>query len=119
NKRRTSHPAWMLYLILFHMSLAYFFGGVAKLNSDWLMGTPMDLFLAARKDYLLGAIYSQKWAPYVFSYGGIFFDLLIVPLMIFPSTRILGFLISVVFHLSNVMMFGLATFPWFSLLLTT
>lgn len=119
DKNRKSHPAWMLYLILFHMSLAYFFGGIAKLNSDWLTGSPMDIFLAARKDHPLGFIYSAKWAPYAFSYGGLFFDLMIVPLMIFRPTRLLGLLLSVIFHLSNVMMFGLATFPWFSLLLTT
>ena len=87
DKNRNSAPAWMLYLLLFHMGLAYFFGGVAKLNSDWLMGTPMDLYLAARKDYPLGLLYSQKWAPYVFSYGGLIFDLMIVPRLGYVSWR--------------------------------
>lgn len=119
HKSKNSAPAWMLYLLLFHMSLAYFFGGVAKLNPDWLMGTPMDLYLAARKDYPLGFLYSQKWAPYVFSYGGILFDLMIVPLLIYKPTRWLGLIFSILFHLSNTLMFGLATFPWFSLLLTS
>lgn len=114
-----SKPAWMLYLILFHMSLAYFFGGVAKLNWDWLSGSPMDLFLAARKDYPLGWLYSQSWAPIAFSYGGLLFDLLIVPMMIWRRTRLSGLILSIIFHMSNVEMFGLATFPWFSLLLTT
>jgi len=119
DKNKISAPAWTLYLILFHMSLAYFFGGVAKLNSDWLMGSPMDIFLAKRHALPLGFIYAKDWAPYAFSYGGLFFDLLIVPLMIFRPTRKFGLTISILFHLSNVMMFGLATFPWFSLLLTT
>ncbi|WPU64669.1 HTTM domain-containing protein [Peredibacter starrii] len=119
NDGKSTAPAWALYLILFHMALAYFFGGIAKLNSDWLNGTPMDLFLAARANYPLGFLYSQSWAPLFFSYGGVAFDLLIVPMMIFPRTRKIGLAASVVFHLSNVMMFGLATFPWFSLLLTS
>ncbi len=119
NKNRKSHPAWILYLILFHMALAYFFGGIAKLNSDWLNGSPMDLFLAARKDHPFGSLYSSSWAPYAFSYGGLLFDLLIVPLMVWRATRWVGLILSVAFHLSNVAMFGLATFPWFSLLLTT
>lgn len=119
NKRRTTHPSWTLYLILFHMSLAYFFGGIAKLNSDWLAGTPMDLYLAARSRYPLGFLYSQKWAPLAFSYGGLLFDLLIVPLMLIKRTRLVGLGLSLIFHLSNVLMFGLATFPWFSLLLTS
>ena len=119
NKGPSTAPAWTLYLLLFHMGLAYFFGGIAKLNSDWIAGTPMDIFLSARRDYPLGFIYSQEWAPLFFSYGGILFDLLIVPLMLIPRTRKVGLMASLVFHLSNVMMFGLATFPWFSLLLTS
>jgi vitamin K-dependent gamma-carboxylase len=119
DKRRISAPAWMLYLILFHMCLAYFFGGIAKLNNDWLTGTPMDIFLANRKHYPLGNLYNRPWAPFAFSYGGVLFDLLIVPMLIWKPTRPLGLIASILFHLSNVMMFGLATFPWFSLLLTT
>jgi hypothetical protein len=109
----------MLYLILFHMGLAYFFGGIAKLNSDWLAGTPMDLYLAARKNYPLGFIYSEQWAPLAFSYGGLLFDLLIIPLLLFRPTRIFGLVCSIFFHVSNILMFGLATFPWFSMLLTS
>lgn len=119
NQKRSHFPAWMLYMILFHMGLAYFYGGIAKLNSDWMTGKPMDLFLAHRKDHLLGFIYQKEWAPLFFSYGGIFFDLLIVPIMMIKRTRLLGFILSICFHLSNVLMFGLATFPWFSLLLTS
>lgn len=119
DEKKSTSPAWMLYLILFHMGLAYFFGGIAKLNPDWLSGTPMDIFLEQRKSHPLSFFYSTPWAAYFFSYGGLFFDLLIVPLMIFQQTRILGLTLSVIFHLSNVIMFGLATFPWFSLLLTT
>lgn len=119
DKNKISAPAWTLYLILFHMSLAYFFGGVAKLNSDWLTGSPMNIFLESRKDFPLGFIYSKEWAPFAFSYGGLLFDLMIVPMMIFKPTRAVGLVVSIIFHMSNVMMFGLATFPWFSLLLTT
>jgi hypothetical protein len=119
NKHRPWAPAWMLYLILFHMGLAYFFGGVAKLNADWLSGQPMEIFLKDRTDHPLSFIYLKSWAPLVFSYGGLLFDLLIVPLMIYPRTRLLGLIWAIFFHVSNVLMFGLATFPWFSLLLTT
>lgn len=119
HKSKNTAPAWMLYLLLFHMGLAYFFGGVAKLNPDWLVGTPMDLYLVARKDYPLGILYTQKWAPYVFSYGGLLFDLMIIPLLIYRPTRVIGLICSILFHVSNMLMFGLATFPWFSLLLTS
>lgn len=119
DKPQNTRPAWMLYLLLFHMGLAYFFGGIAKLNDDWLNGSPMNLYLSVKQNYLLGDLYVKSWAPYLFSYGGIFFDLLIVPLMIMPGTRLFGFVASIIFHISNVMMFGLATFPWFSILMTS
>jgi vitamin K-dependent gamma-carboxylase len=119
NQKKNTQPAWILYLLLFHMALVYFFGGVAKLNSDWLSGRPMNLYLDYRKDYFLGFLYSKSWAPIFFSYGGLVFDLLIVPLLLFRRTRLFGLLCSIAFHLSNVMMFGLATFPWFSILLTS
>jgi vitamin K-dependent gamma-carboxylase len=119
DKQKTSQPAWILYIVLFHMALAYFYGGVAKLNNDWLSGTPMDIFLHNRKDYPLGFLYTQKWAPLIFSYGGLLFDLLIVPMLLFRQTRLAGLLLSIIFHLSNIEMFGLATFPWFSLFMTS
>ncbi|MCM2350359.1 MAG: HTTM domain-containing protein [Bacteriovoracaceae bacterium] len=119
DKKESTKPAWMLYVILFHMGLAYFFGGIAKLNTDWLSGRPMNIFLGHREHFPLGFIYSQEWAPLFFSYGGLLFDLLIIPLLIFRPTRLMGMILSLIFHLSNVLMFGLATFPWFSLLLTS
>lgn len=119
DKNQNQQPAWMLYLLLFHMGLAYFFGGIAKLNSDWLKGAPMNIFLSHREDYPLGFIYSASWAPYVFSYGGLAFDLLIVPMLLWKRTRVTGLIFSIFFHISNIMMFGLATFPWFSMLMTT
>ena len=119
NDNKSTAPAWTLYLILFHMGLAYFFGGIAKLNSDWLSGTPMNIFLTERKNYPLGFFYTQSWAPLLFSYGGVLFDLLIVPMMAIPKTRKVGLVASILFHISNVMMFGLATFPWYSLVLTS
>jgi len=113
NESKKRQPAWTLYIILFHMSLAYFFAGVAKLNPDWLRGTPMDIYL-----YNNYGITDHR-AALVFSYGGLLFDLLIVPLLIFRKTRTIGFILSCIFHLSNVYTFGLATFPWFSLLVTS
>lgn len=113
NKADKRQPAWTLYIILFHMCLTYFFAGVAKINSDWLQGTPMDIYLL--KNY--GIV--DKNAALIFSYGGMIFDLLIVPLLIYRRTRVIAFILSCIFHLSNVFTFGLATFPWFSILVTS
>jgi vitamin K-dependent gamma-carboxylase len=38
--------AWALWLLRAQVGVVYFFGGVAKLNSDWLHGEPMRMWLA-------------------------------------------------------------------------
>ncbi len=117
-ERHTSCPAWPLYLIRFHMGLAYFFGGVAKLNPDWLGGSPMNLFLDSQKGGLMSFLSGQSWSPFLYSYGGVAFDLLVTPLLLWRRSRPLAFLAAVLFHVSNAAMFGLGTFPWFSIFLS-
>ena len=112
-------PAWMLYLVLFHMGIAYFFAGVAKINPDWMSGSPMDLYLEVRSHFLLGKFYTYPMAPLIFSWGGLVFDLLIVPALLWKPTRMMALASALFFHVSNSLMFGLATFPWFSLLMST
>ena len=45
-------PAWVLWLLRFQIGIPYFFGGIAKLNLDWLQGEPMRGRLARRMDFL-------------------------------------------------------------------
>src|SRR5690606_24228417 len=44
--RSDAIPRWATALIAFQVGVAYFFGGVAKLSSDWLQGEPMRTWLA-------------------------------------------------------------------------
>ena len=77
--RVATTPAWPLWLLRAMVGIAYFFGGVAKINSDWLHGEPMRMWLAARTDFpLIGSFFTEPWAAYFFSYSGLMFDLLVV-----------------------------------------
>jgi hypothetical protein len=114
-----SAPAWTRYLLLFQMSVVYFYAGLAKLGSDWLLAKPLSLWLAAKSSYpIIGGIIGHPALPPIMSYGGLLFDLLIVPLLLWRRSRPWAFGAAVFFHLSNVLIFGLGTFPWFSLLVT-
>ena len=106
-KGKLESPAWYYYLLLFHISVVYFYAGLAKLNPDWLSGNTVSFMMTVPVEQIM-----------FFTYGGLLFDLLIVPLLLWKRTRIFAFLAAVLFHLSNVMSFGLATFPWFSLMMT-
>ena len=49
------------------------------------------------------------------AYVGIFFDLLIVPMLLWKRTRMLGFVLSLFFHLFNSVVFRIGIFPYMSI----
>ncbi|MFW5696781.1 MAG: HTTM domain-containing protein [Phototrophicaceae bacterium] len=117
--RSETAPVWSLWLLRGQMAVVYFFGGLAKINADWLRGEPMRSWLAARADFpVIGQWFTEEWMVYIFSYGGMLFDLLIVPLLLWPRTRLLALLLAFAFHLSNFRLFNIGIFPWFSLAIT-
>ena len=108
---------WTLAVLRAEIGLVYFFGGVAKLNADWLSGVPMQLMLVDRGD-VLGQTAGEPWAAYLFAYGGLTFDLLIVPLLWWNRTRLPALAAAVGFHLANHFLFRIGVFPWFMLAAT-
>jgi hypothetical protein len=109
-------PAWSLWLLRAQIGLVYFFGGVAKLNGDWLHGEPMRTWLAARTDFpLIGAWFTHPLAPYLFSYGGLLLDLLFVPLILWKRSRWPVLILAVLFHVMNARLFDIGIFPWLML----
>ncbi|WP_019947626.1 HTTM domain-containing protein [Hymenobacter aerophilus] len=113
-------PAWTRLVLLFQMGLVYALAALAKLNPDWLAARPLTVWLGAKAHYpLIGPLLSQPTAAWLLSYGGIAFDALVVPLLLWRRSRPWAFGVAVLFHLTNVVVFGLGTFPWFSILLTS
>ena len=110
-------PAWTLWLLRFHVGVAYFYGGIAKLNSDWLVGgEPMRTWLRPLMTLpALGTVFQKEWVVYSFVYGGVLVDLLVVPLMLWRRTRLIAFAAAVVFNLINAAIFNIGIFPWFML----
>lgn len=112
-------PAWMIYIFIFMMSIVYIYSGIAKLNADWLEVRPIQSWLKTRQEYpVIGGLLVQEWYAYVVAYGGLLFDLGIVPLMIWQKTRRVAFAICVLFHITNAATFGVGLFPWFSMAIT-
>jgi len=112
--RSNTAPAWTLWLLMFQIGISYFYAGFAKLNWDWLHGEPMHTWLTNRAHYpVLGQWFTEKWMAYLFSYGGLFFNLLIVPALLWKRTRIFALVGAVLFHLTNAWLFQIGIFPWF------
>ena len=117
---RRTVPAWMLWLVRFQIAVPFVFGGIAKITPDWLRGEPMRSWLAGAGDTpFVGPLLSHEWSPWLFSYGGLAFDLAIVPLLLWRRTRVWAYAANVAFHLTNACLFHIGIFPWFLIGATT
>ncbi len=118
--QRNTVPAWSLYLLQALLSVVYFFGGIAKINPDWLNGEPIGKWLSASTDFpLIGSYFTESWVVMTFAYGGLLLDLLAAPLLLWRKTRPFAFLVVVLFHLTNARLFSIGIFPWFMIAATT
>jgi len=112
-------PAWSIWILRFQIGAVYFFGGLAKLNSDWLNGEPLRTLLATRTNFpIIGEFFTEEWLIFLFSYGALFIDLLAVPFLLWHRTRIFAFGIIVAFHVLNSQLFVIGVFPWFMICAT-
>lgn len=113
-------PAWTVWVLRAQLGLVYFYGGVAKLNADWIVAAqPLRIWLAASGDVpLLGPLLEQPWAAWLFSWSGVAFDLGIVPLLLWRRTRGAAYALVVVFHVLTSLLFPIGIFPWLMIGLT-
>ena len=113
-------PAWGLWLLRFQIGIPYFFGGIAKLQPDWLQGEPMRTWLGRRTDFpVVGSLFTQEWVVYLATYGGLVLDLAAVPLLLWSKTRPYIFTALVLFHFTNARWFNIGIFPWLMIAATT
>ena len=110
-------PAWTLWLLRAQVGIPYFFGGIAKLNNDWLRGgEPMRIWLSPFTRITgLGHLFGAEWVVYSFVIGGLLLDLLVVPLLLWRRTRPFAFAAAIVFNLINAVIFEIGIFPWLML----
>ena len=114
---RTHVPAWTWVLLVFQLGVPYFFGGVAKITSDWLRGEPVRTWMRGDHYPVVGGWPATEGGVWVISYGGLLFDLLVVPALLWRRTRPPAVAAAVAFHLFNFLAFDIGIFPW--LMLTT
>ena len=111
-----SMPNWAKWLVITQVFIVFTYASVAKWYPDWLDGTAPGLLLKSKKDYwLIGGFLQQTWVHYTIAYFGIFFDLLIIPMLLWKRTRLIGFYFSLFFHLFNSIVFQVGIFPYMSI----
>ena len=108
-------PKWNVDTIKFLLFIVYFYSGLAKINSDWLINAqPLKIWLMSNYDLpIIGNTIMQKeWFHYAMSWSGMFYDLLIPFLLIYNRTRVYAFLLVVFFHLFTAVLFPIGMFPY-------
>ncbi|SEP75876.1 HTTM domain-containing protein [Flavobacterium urocaniciphilum] len=112
----TTLPRWMPFLLIFQISILYFYAAVAKIYPDWLDGTFSRILLngITQHQFLLD-IFNQKWFLLLYAYAGILFDLFIIPALFWKRTRVLAIIASFAFHISNSITLKIGIFPFLAL----
>jgi hypothetical protein len=107
-------PSWNLDILKLMLGIVYFYAGLAKLNSDWLIeAMPLSIWLPGNANLpLIGSILEKTWAHYSFSWIGALYDLAIPFLLLYRRTRIFAFLLVVIFHILTRILFPIGMFPY-------
>jgi vitamin K-dependent gamma-carboxylase len=113
-RRLTRFPAWCTWLFRFQVGVVYVYAGLAKLTRDWLLhAQPLDIWLHARTDMpIVGAFFDERWAAYLFSWGGFLFDTTIVLFLLWRRTRVAAYAVVIGFHAMVGLLFPIGMFPF-------
>ncbi len=108
-------PFWTIYLLRGQLVIAYFYGGVSKLNLDWLLDAvpvrwflalpevtrPYEPYLSAGQLAFFKNILQSVGFAYFVSYSGLLFDLSIGFLLLVRRTRYFALACMFLFHATN------------------
>jgi hypothetical protein len=115
----TDVPRWCIGSIRFILCLVYFYAGLAKLNSDWLLNAmPLRIWLPSKYDLpIVGNWVDQLWMAYLFSWFGAIYDLTIWVFLLFRKTRLYAFPFVIIFHVCTSIFFpAIGMFPYIMIL---
>ena len=111
---KATAPRYTVLLLQLQLALVYFYAGVAKLNTDWLLeAMPLRLWLPSRTDLpIIGQVLGYTWVAYAFSWFGAIYDLTIAAFLWYRPTRKWAYAAVVAFHVLTRILFPIGVFPW-------
>ncbi|MES2702525.1 MAG: HTTM domain-containing protein [Bacteroidota bacterium] len=115
HSKRSLVPSWTVNILRFQMGIVYFFAGLAKLNTDWMVNAiPMRIWLPAKTHLpIVGPLMYESWVAYLFSWFGAFYDLFIVFFLLNGKTRPVAYLFVIIFHVATAIFFpAIGVFPY-------
>ena len=114
--KKLTCPRWSLLIFIFQLLIVYTYAAFSKIYPDWLAAEPIRIWFRYKHTYpLIGGLLQEQWVHYMVAYGGIAFDMLIIPALIWRRTRPFAFGITFFFHLFNSFVFQIGIFPYLML----
>lgn len=113
-------PTWNIDVLKVMLTIVYFYAGLAKLNSDWLLeAMPLKIWLPNQSNTpIIGDWFHKEWVQYAFSWFGALYDLIIPFLLWNKKTRNIAFIFVVVFHVLTKVLFPIGVFPYVMIIST-
>ncbi|MES2430458.1 MAG: HTTM domain-containing protein [Bacteroidota bacterium] len=115
SSKRKFVPLWTIGAIRLQLAMVYFFAGLAKLNSDWMLNAlPMKIWLPAKTHLpFVGQFMYEEWVAYFFSWFGAAYDLFIAFFLINKRTRPYAYIVVLGFHIATAIFFpAIGMFPF-------
>lgn len=114
--RSSTCESWVIWLFIAQMAIFYSFASIAKWNPDWVGYNSVEQLFYSKYDYpIIGSLLQKPLFQKFIAWGGIAFDFLIVPAMLWKKTRKLALVSAFVFHLFNSVVFQIGVFPYMAL----
>lgn len=109
-------PRWTILFFVVQLLIVYTYASIAKVYPGWTKGEPFEIWFRMKVDFpVIGGLLQSSDLHVALAYGGILFDLLVIPMLLWKPTRWLGVAASVGFHLFNSVVFQVGTFPYLML----
>jgi len=108
-------PKWTIDSLKLMLLIVYLYAGLAKINSDWLINAqPLKIWLKTKYTIpIIGETLLQyNFTYYLFSWGGMLYDIFIPFLLLYRRTRFFAFIMVIVFHvLTRILFPAIGMFP--------
>jgi vitamin K-dependent gamma-carboxylase len=119
--RRETVPFAAIAVLRVQVACVYIFAAVAKFGADWLLfGEPLAVWLPPRSSLpLIGPLLTIPVVPLLLSWCGFLYDAAIVPLLLWRRTRVVAYVLVVVFHGLTRAFFEIGMFPVIMVTATT
>lgn len=100
--KKDTVPYWHLFLFQIQIVLVYFYGGLAKLNTDWISGrVTQNIFEGASDGFF-----------FVTATAGLVIDFCVAFMLMYRPLRMTGILLSILFHVFIKYYLNVGVFPF-------